>query len=85
MGLLATMQDRVAALNVAVEQQPQTNVTADRLLQELDNEMQSLRGLADEIAGLQWKLRRSILERETSLAELRAQVLGAPKLGHRAA
>ena len=85
MGLLATMQDRIAALNVAVEQQPQANVAADRLLQELDNEMQSLRALADEIGGLQWRLRRSILERETSLAELRAQVLGAPKLGHRAA
>ncbi len=86
MGLLATMQDRIATLNVAVEQQqPQASLAADRLLTELDSEMQNLRMLADEIAGLQWKLRRSVLERETSLAALRAQVLGAPKFGHRAA
>lgn len=86
MGLLATMQDRIATLNTAVEQrQPQTNVAAQQLLLELDSEMQNLRALADEIAGLQWKLRRSVLERETSLAALRAQVLGIPKLGHRAA
>jgi hypothetical protein len=86
LGLLATMQDRIAALNTVVEQQqPQATLAADRLLAEMENEMQSLRALADEIAGLQWKLRRSVLERETSLAALRAQVLGAPKVGHRAA
>ncbi len=86
LGLLATMQDRIAALNTAVgQQQPQANIAADRLLAEMDSEMQNLRALADEIAGLQWKLRRSVLERETSLAALRAQVLGVPKLGHRAA
>lgn len=85
MGLLATMQDRIATLNQAVEQ-PQPVVAADHLLEELDNEMQNLRMLADEIAGLQWKLRRSVLERETSLAALRAQVVGsAPRFGHRAA
>ncbi len=84
MGLLATMQDRIAVLNQAVEQ-PQPVVASDRLLEELDNEMQNLRTLADEIAGLQWKLRRSVLERETSLAALRAQMVGTPKFGHRAA
>jgi len=86
MGLLATMQDRIAHLNDRVEQQqPQMDIAATQLLAEMDNEMQNLRALADEIAGLQWKLRRSVLERETNLAALRAQVLGAPKLGHRAA
>jgi hypothetical protein len=84
MGLLATMQDRIATLNQAVEQ-PQPVVASERLLEELDSEMQNLRALADEIAGLQWKLRRSVLERETSLAALRAQVVSAPKFGHRAA
>lgn len=84
MGLLATMQDRIATLNQAVEQ-PQRVVAADLMLEELDSEMQNLRMLADEIAGLQWKLRRSVLERETSLAALRAQVVGTPKFGHRAA
>ena len=84
LGLLATMQDNIASLNTAVGQ-PQGHVAADRLLQELDAEMQNLRMLADEIAGLQWKMRRSVLERETSLAALRAQVQKAPKFDHRAA
>jgi len=86
LSLLATMQDRIATLNTAVDQQqPQMNVAANQLLVEMDNEMQNLRMLADEIASLQWKLRRSVLERQTSLAALRAQVFGAPKFGHRAA
>ena len=84
LGLLATMQDNIASLN-RVAARPQANVAADRLLYELDTEMQNLRALADEVAGIQWKLRRSVLERETSLAALRAQVLNTPKLGHRAA
>jgi hypothetical protein len=83
-GLLAAMQDRIAELNDAVGQ-PQANLAADRLMQELDSEMQNLRMLSDEISGLQWKLRRSVLERETSLAALRAQVRGGPKFDHRAA
>ena len=87
MGLLATMQDRIAVLNDAVDQQqPQASQATDRLLHELESEMQNLRSLADEIAGLQWKLRRSVLERETSLAALRAQVLQSPRARrHRAA
>ncbi len=84
LGLLATMQDNIALLNRTVAR-PQANVAADRLLYELDTEMQNLRALADEVAGIQWKLRRSVLERETSLAALRAQVLNTPKRGHRAA
>ena len=84
LALLSTMQDHIASLNTAVAQ-PQGHAAADRLLQELDAEMQNLRMLADEIAGLQWKMRRSVLERETSLAALRAQVQKAPKIDHRAA
>lgn len=82
LGLLATMQDNISSLNTAVTQ---PHIAADQLLQELDAEMQNLRMLADEIAGLQWKMRRSVLERETSLAALRAQVQNAPKFGPRAA
>ena len=86
MGLLATMQDRIAVLNQAVAvQQAQPTVAADRILEALETEMQSLRGIADEIASLQWKLRRSVIERETSLASLRAQVGSALKVDHRAA
>lgn len=86
MGLLATMQDRIAVLNQAIEvQQAQPTIAADRVLEALENEMQGLRGIADEIASLQWKLRRSVIERETSLASLRAQVGTHYNMGHRAA
>ncbi len=86
MGLLATMQDRIAVLNQAVAaQQAQPAVATDRIVEALEVEMQSLRGIADEIASLQWKLRRSVIERETSLASLRAQVGSALKVDHRAA
>lgn len=85
-GLLATMQDRIAVLNQAVAvQQSQPSIAADRVIEALETEMQSLRGIADEIASLQWKLRRSVIERETSLASLRAQVGGALQMDHRAA
>lgn len=87
MGLLASMQDRIAVLNNAVTQkaQPQLSVANEQLLSDLENEMQQLRGLADEIAGLQWKLRRSVLERESNLATLRSQMVGLPAYNHRAA
>lgn len=86
MSLLATMQDRMAVLNQAlVVQQSQPTLIADRMLESLESEMASLRNIADEIASLQWKLRRSVIERETSLASLRAQVGSALKMDHRAA
>jgi hypothetical protein len=86
MSLLATMQDRMAVLNQAlVVQQSQPTLVADRVLESLESEMTSLRSIADEIASLQWKLRRSVIERETSLASLRAQVGNALKMDHRAA
>lgn len=86
MGLLATMQDRIAQLNQAViTQQHQPPIAAERILEALESEMASLRSIADEIASLQWKLRRSVIERETSLASLRAQVGGRLQVDHRAA
>lgn len=85
-GLLATMQDRIAVLNQAlVVQQAQPSVAVDRIVESLESEMQSLRSIADEIASLQWKLRRSVIERETNLASLRAQVGSVLKVDHRAA
>jgi hypothetical protein len=85
-GLLATMQDRIAVLNQAmVVQQSQPAVAVDRVVEALESEMQNLRSVADEIASLQWKLRRSVIERETNLASLRAQVGKAFKVDHRAA
>ncbi len=86
LGLLATMQDRIGELNHAVSSQhAQPAIAADRVLEALESEMQGLRGIADDIAGLQWKLRRSVIERETSLASLRAEMSEAPKVGERAA
>ncbi|HEX6289700.1 MAG TPA: hypothetical protein VFZ66_10945 [Herpetosiphonaceae bacterium] len=85
-GLLATMQDRIAVLNQAlVVQQTQPTLAVERVVEALESEMQHLRGIADEIASLQWKLRRSVIERETNLASLRAQVGSALKVDHRAA
>ena len=84
LSLLATMQDRMGVLNQALEvQQSRPAIAVDHVLESLETEMQSLRTIADEIASLQWKLRRSVLERETSLASLRAQVGGS--VNHRAA
>lgn len=86
LGLLATMQDRIGVLNQAIAvQQAQPAIAADRVIEALESEMSSLRGIADEIASLQWKLRRSVIERETSLASLRAQVGNGLKVDHRAA
>lgn len=86
MGLLATMQDRMAVLNQALMvQQAQPAIAADRVLEALESEMQSLRSIADEIGSLQWKLRRSVIERETSLASLRSQVGKSLQIDHRAA
>jgi len=86
LGLLATMQDRIGELNLAVAaQQSQPAIAADRVLEALESEMQGLRSIADDIASLQWKLRRSVIERETSLASLRAELSEAPKVGERAA
>lgn len=85
-GLLANIQDNIGTLNskVATRQEPQHNA-ANVLLGELEDEMQHMRDLAVEVADMQLKLRRSLLERETHLASLRAQVLGVPSLGNRAA
>jgi hypothetical protein len=86
LGLLATMQDRIGELNQAViAQHAQPSMVADRMLEALEGEMQGLRAIADDIATLQWKLRRSVIERETSLASLRAEMSEAPKVGERAA
>lgn len=85
MSLLATMQDRIAVLNGEVAQQNQPRYAADRLLEELEAEMQHLRELADDIAGLQLNLRRSVLERETHLANLRSELRKRPALSNRAA
>ena len=43
------------------------------LLEELEQEMQNLRGISEEIETLQWRLRRSLHERESNLSILRTR------------
>ena len=72
MGLLASIQDRVGTLS-----QDRTSVMAGLqagvLLEELEQEMQNLRGISEEIETLQWRLRRSLHERESNLSILRTR------------
>lgn len=75
LSLLAAIQERMAALSVE-----RTNVSvglqARTLLEELEQEMAHLRSISEDIATLQWRLRRSLHERETSVAQLRARAVG---------
>jgi hypothetical protein len=72
MSLLAAIQERVGALSVE-----RTSATAGLqarvLLEELEQEMSHLRTISDDIATLQWRLRRSLNERESNISTLRAR------------
>jgi len=46
---------------------------AGALLEELEQEMQNLRSISEEIETLQWRLRRSLHERESNLSILRTR------------
>jgi hypothetical protein len=69
LSLLSTIQERVGTLstertNLAV------GVHASALLEELESEMQHLHAISNDISTLQWRLRRSLNERETSISAL---------------
>lgn len=72
LSLLAAIQDRVGQLSVE-----RTNATvglhARALLEELEQEMQHLRTISEDIGTLQWRLRRSLHERESNISLLRAR------------
>jgi chromosome segregation ATPase len=72
MSLLASIQERVGSLS-----QDRASVLAGlqagALLEELEQEMQNLRGISEEIEMLQWRLRRSLHERESNLSTLRTR------------
>ncbi len=75
MSLLAAIQDRVGKLST--ERVGSSNgLQARVLLEELEQEMQHLRAISDDIATLQWRLRRSLNERETSLSVIRSHAGG---------
>jgi hypothetical protein len=69
--LLASIQERVSMLSQdgagAI-----ASLQARTVLEELEQEMQNLRSISEEIAMLQWRLRRSLHERQSNLSVLRA-------------
>lgn len=75
MSLLSAIQERVGDLS---EERATKHVAtqATMMLQELEQEMGNLRGISEDIERLQWRLRRSLHERETGVSTLRAHVNG---------
>jgi septation ring formation regulator EzrA len=71
MSLLSAIQDRVGALS-RDRASAQAGLQARELLEELEQEMHNLRSISEEIAMLQWRLRRSLHERQSNLSVLRA-------------
>lgn len=72
MGLLAVIQERVGTLSKD-RAQVMAGLQAGALLEELEHEMQNLRSISEEIAMLQWRLRRSLHERESNISVLRTR------------
>ena len=75
MSLLSTIQDRLGTMS-----SERTNVNAAMqartLLEELEQEMGNLRSISEDIATLQWRLRRSLHERESTISNLRTRPSG---------
>lgn len=72
LGLLAAIQDRVGALSQD-RTTAMAGLQAGAMLEEIEQELQNLRSISEDIAMLQWRLRRSLHERETSLSVLRSR------------
>ena len=72
MGLLASIQERVGTLSQD-RASAMAGIQASALLGELEQEMQNLRSISEEIEMLQWRLRRSLNERESNLSILRTR------------
>ena len=72
MGLLATIQDRVGTLSKD-RANVMAGLQAGALLEELEQEMQNLRNISEEIAMLQWRLRRSLNDRESNVSQFRVR------------
>lgn len=71
LSLVSVIQERVGALSHD-RATALAGAQAQVLLEELEQEMQNLRGISEDIAKLQWRLRRSLHERESSLSVLRS-------------
>lgn len=75
MSLLAAIQDRVGQISVE-HGSAHVSMHARALLDELEQEMSQLRGISEDIATLQWRLRRSLNERENNISSLRTRTSG---------
>jgi chromosome segregation ATPase len=71
--LLTNIQERVGTISQD-RSSVQAGLQARELLEELEQEMQNLRSISEEIAMLQWRLRRSLHERQSNLSLLRSHV-----------
>lgn len=76
LSLLSAIQGRIGDLS---QERAAAHVTtqASVMLQELEQEMHNLRSISEDIERLQWRLRRSIHDRESSVSGLRTHVNGA--------
>ena len=72
MSLLSSIQERVGTLSQD-RASVMAGLQAGVLLEELEQEMQNLRSISEEIEMLQWRLRRSLHERESNLSVLRTR------------
>ena len=72
MSLLSSIQDRVGALSQD-RASAMAGLQAGVLLEELEQEMHNLHSISEEIEMLQWRLRRSLNERESNLSVLRTR------------
>jgi Na+/phosphate symporter len=76
LSLLAAIQERVGQLS-AERTSASVSMHARVLLEDLEGEMQQLRSISEDISTLQWRLRRSLHERESNMSLLRAQSNGS--------
>lgn len=69
MELVSTIQERVGELS-RERSAVQVSRQANTLLEELEQEMGNLRSISEDIARLQWRLRRSLTDRDNGMAAL---------------
>lgn len=75
MSLLAAIQERVGLLSTS-RMNTTISFQAHALIEDLEKEMEHLRAISDDITTLQWRLRRSLSEREHSAGASHQNQLG---------
>jgi hypothetical protein len=72
LSLLANIQDRIGSLSVE-RSNVSAGLQARSMIEELEQEMTHLRTISEDIATLQWRLRRSLHERESNISSMRTR------------